>query len=578
MSTLARLKAATSLQDVAGVLGFQAQALAFILYKKHPAQKYAHFSIPKRSGGVRTISTPYPALMLLQSRLSDLLQNCIAEINKTRKIESALSHGFRRKYSIITNASMHRRRRYVFNVDLENFFGVINFGRVRGFFIKNRHFELAPRVATILAQIACHNNALPQGSPCSPVLSNLIGHVLDIRLAALAHRVGCSYSRYADDLTFSTSKLIFPLEVAQRVEGTEHQWRAGDDLESIILRSGFVINAGKTRMQYAGSRQDVTGLIVNSRVNTRAEYRRRARAMVHRLLKTGKFHVKRTGRDQDGSIAVTEVDGSLHQLNGMLSFVDSVDCYSKGKSLGSMSDIESSGKVYRRFLFYKNFYAAAAPVIVCEGKTDNIYIRSAIRRLVDSYPRLAQRKAGGGVRLGIRLFRYTQTTKRLLGLAGGTGHLPAFIHQYGRACSEIESAGMEHPVIVVVDNDDGARSIYNAINSINKGSVKRDGSALFYHVSHNLYVVPIPLRGRSSATIEDCFDGDVKSTQVGGKSFNPKDNGFNRRTEYGKYVFAEQVVKKHEERIDFAGFGPLLDGIDAVVRHHSARLPPAAVV
>ncbi len=202
------------------------------------------------------------------------------------------------------------------NVDVENFFGAINFGRVRGFFIKNRHFELAPRVATILAQIACHNNALPQGSPCSPVLSNLIGHVLDIRLAALAHRVGCSYSRYADDLTFSTSKLIFPLEVAQRVEGTEHGWRAGADLESIILRSGFVINAGKTRMQYAGSRQDVTGLIVNSRVNTRAEYRRRARAMVHRLLKTGKFHVKRTGRDQDGNIVVTEVGGASTNSTG----------------------------------------------------------------------------------------------------------------------------------------------------------------------------------------------------------------------------------------------------------------------
>src|SRR5262249_27624617 len=205
-----------------------------------------------------------------QTRLSELLQDCVHEINKTRKIESALSHGFRRKHSIITNASRHRRRRYVFNVDLENFFASINFGRIRGFFIKNRNFELTPKVATVLAQIACHENGLPQGSPCSPVLSNLIGHVLDIRLASLARKVGCNYSRYADDLTFSTSKLVFPPEVARRVDGTEHEWQPGEELKRMIVSSGFAINAVKTRMQYAGSRQDVAGLVVNVKVNTRA--------------------------------------------------------------------------------------------------------------------------------------------------------------------------------------------------------------------------------------------------------------------------------------------------------------------
>jgi len=333
MARLEKLKAATTLHDVAHILGFKPKSLAYILYKKPSAARYKHFEIPKRTGGKRSISAPYPDLMNLQKRLSKLLQDCICEINVARKIESALSHGFRRKYSIITNAAIHRNKRYVFNIDLENFFGTINFGRVRGFFITNRNFELNPAVATVLAQIACHENALPQGSPCSPVISNLIGHLLDIRLAALSNQVGCSYSRYADDLTFSTNKRNFPTKVAKLAGEETHQWQAGKNLERIIEKAGFTINNAKTRMQYMNSRQDVTGLVVNSKVNTRAEYRRTARAMVHRLLNTGSFQRKQISHDDKGDLVETEVNGTLEQLNGMLGFIDSVSVSNKRKDM-----------------------------------------------------------------------------------------------------------------------------------------------------------------------------------------------------------------------------------------------------
>ena len=113
------------------------------------------------------------------------------------------------------------------NIDLKDFFPSINFGRVYGFFLKSESFELKPKVAAVLAQIACHKNELPQGSPCSPVISNLITHVMDMHIVRLAAAVGCTCSRYADDLTFSTSKPDFPEDIALQSEADKNVWEAG---------------------------------------------------------------------------------------------------------------------------------------------------------------------------------------------------------------------------------------------------------------------------------------------------------------------------------------------------------------
>jgi hypothetical protein len=167
MSALQSLKAASSLSDVARLLRFRPAGLSYLLY--HKQDKYTQFTIPKRNGDTRTISAPIPSLKLLQKRLAELLQDCVMETNILYQRNDNIAHGFKRNHSIITNATAHRKRRYVFNVDLQNFFGAINFGRVRGYFMTDRNFALKESVATVLAQIICHDNALPQGSPCSPV-------------------------------------------------------------------------------------------------------------------------------------------------------------------------------------------------------------------------------------------------------------------------------------------------------------------------------------------------------------------------------------------------------------------------
>lgn len=100
--------------------------------------------------------------------------------------------------------------------------------------MRDRNFQLNQSVATVVAQIACHENQLPQGSPCSPVISNLIGNLLDMRLVKLAKRERCTFSRYVDDITFSTNQVGFPPEIAVRDPQAVGGWRVGRRLELAI--------------------------------------------------------------------------------------------------------------------------------------------------------------------------------------------------------------------------------------------------------------------------------------------------------------------------------------------------------
>jgi RNA-directed DNA polymerase len=118
VSLLQELKQASSLRDVAGILGYKPSALSFLLYKLHPNLKYTTFSIPKKDGGSRKIDAPAPKIKKLQRKLADTLYECNAEIEAANKPQRSLSHAFRKSHSIITNASQHKSRRYVLNLDL----------------------------------------------------------------------------------------------------------------------------------------------------------------------------------------------------------------------------------------------------------------------------------------------------------------------------------------------------------------------------------------------------------------------------------------------------------------------------
>ena len=573
MSRLDSLKSITTRAEMATLLQFKPAAFAYVLFKQPNAAKYKTFEVPKRSGGKRTIHAPIDALKLIQRKLSVLLQDCVDEINTAKNLQNRVSHGFTRKRSIITNARRHRNRRYVFNLDLEDFFPSIHFGRVRGFFIKDRTFALHEDVATVIAQIACREKTLPQGSPCSPVISNLIAHVLDMHLVSLASRVGCTYSRYADDLTFSTNKKAFPSEIAMQSDTDPNLWVPGEELQRLITHAGFLVNNRKTHMQYRTSRQNVTGLVVNRRINVRQEYRHDTRAMVHRLLNTGGFEVY--GKVQkSGVVTLEKRSGKVNELHGMLGFIDKIDLDHRKNTPGwKPSDKLSSNELmYQRFLIYMNFFAAECPVVLCEGKTDNIYLTHAIRGLAPYYPYLATVAPDGKIRLSIRLYKSRKSsTARILRLSdGGSSALLDFIVTYKRETEKFKGPGLKNAFIVLYDNDSGAKGIRNYIRGF--ASPAFTGAEPFVHVFQNLYAVPTPTTaGMQSSKIEDCFDPSVKATVLHGKTFDDE-NGLDTDTHYGKKIFAEAVVRPHAAKINFDGFRPLLTNLEAAIKAHAAAL------
>jgi RNA-directed DNA polymerase len=606
MSKLQKLNDVKSLDDFAELLGYKASSLAYLLYKTPQEQKYTAFKIPKKSGGEREILAPNKKLKRLQKILADLLYDCMEELrpeqekdnrNSHKKLtrqraSKSVSHGFQKGLSIASNAECHLGKRYVFNLDIENFFPSINFGRIRGFFIKNRSFKLSPAVATIIAQIASHENALPQGSPCSPIISNLIAQILDVHLSRLARKHGCMYSRYADDLTFSTNKKEFPKEIAIQ-DGLI--WRVGDELAENMQHSGFVINAAKTRMQYKLSRQVVTGIVVNKEVNPPKDYYRSARAMCHALFSHGTFH-NPTAFEIKGNdshfwlkawiliLAVlnsnlvklpdeTELQKSeLGQLQGILNYIYFLKNY-KNKHCDER-DIKSPDgikKLYSNFLFFKNFYQVDRPVIFCEGKTDKIYIKCALNQLATQYPSLVKTE-DGKKKQTFRFFNHTDTLDKVMNLAPGTSGMKFIILSYERIFKRFQCKGKRFPVIILIDNDSGAKPIYSVMKKLSASKTDVSGDEDFYHVCKNLYVVPTPKINGKQSKIEDFFDKATLATKIDGKTFNAENTPLANSNQYGKQMFATKVIQQNAGTINFQAFAPLLDRVVKVISHYEALL------
>lgn len=222
-------------------------------------REYREVSIPKRSGGVRTLSIPHPTLMTLQRRL---LRRVLGKLHAHGAV-----YGFERGKSIVDHARQHVGRAVVVKFDLRDFFATTTAKRVNDYF---RRLGWTDEAAALLTQLCTWKDSLPQGAPTSPRLSNLVNYALDAKLDRIVRDGDGHYSRYADDLTFSYDKID---------EGTLG-WLI-QSTRDVCAQFGYRLNRRKTRIMRRHQRQQVTGLVVNDKVALPRETRRRLRAIEH---------------------------------------------------------------------------------------------------------------------------------------------------------------------------------------------------------------------------------------------------------------------------------------------------------
>ena len=388
-------------QDEVRELGFDADkfypfTMKHLLYycnPNHAFHRYRQFKIKKKFGGFRQITAPHNQsfMMLLQ---------CVNEILKAIYTPSDYAMGFTERRSVVTNAAVHKGQNYVFNLDLKDFFPSVEQARVW------KRIQLAPfnfpvAIANLVAGLCSMRETrkdingkitfayiLPQGAPTSPIITNMICDNLDRRLAGLAKRFGLHYTRYADDITFSSMHYVY-------AENGEFR----KELTRIICSQGFTINDKKTRLQKLGCRQEVTGIIVSDKLNVAKKYVREIRSLLYIWEKYGytdaisrflpKYKAEK-GHIKKGNPDLTNVlDGKLMYLKMVKGDTDTVyaKLYSKFQELVAKNSepekTNSFGITYIETIPLLNFEQTKATTVTITKKGDGK--RFATFKLGDAY-------------------------------------------------------------------------------------------------------------------------------------------------------------------------------------------------
>lgn len=312
-----RLPVIFDYKHLAILMGHTSEELAAIIRTRHT--RYKVFTIQKRNGGRRRIMAPYNDIKALQL----FIKNAILDKLSHPSYVTAFTKG----RSIVSNAKMHEAQAYIKKYDIENFFESISIYKVCNAFNrigydnivswrlaeicttyvdKDRYTWMQnekPEAAELVKDLVELPPFLVQGAPTSPQVANLVCYRLDKRLQGLANKLGCSYSRYADDITFSCSeKNMLPKDYV---------------IKSILRQEGFNLNKKKTSLSHKGQQQKVTGLLVDDHVRVPGAYKRD----VFRHLR---FCLKYGGRSHFHRISPDLAYGK-EWLQGRILFVHSVE-------------------------------------------------------------------------------------------------------------------------------------------------------------------------------------------------------------------------------------------------------------
>lgn len=298
--------------QIAAAMNITVNELRFLAFdrKTSNVNHYVRFKVPKKTGGERLISAPMPRLKKAQQWI---LTNILDKVT----LHDA-AHGFRRAHSIVSNAKPHVGAEVIINSDLKDFFPSISYKRVKGVF---RQLGYSEATATIFGLLCCEPEVeqvlldgkkyfvatglrhLPQGAPTSPAITNILCHRLDCRLQNMADEMGFVYTRYADDLTFSTSG-----------ENKKNICNVLNKTAAIVAHEGLEIHPAKTRVLRQSRQQEVTGIVVNQKLSIDRKAIKRFRAVLFQIEKDGP-----EGKSWNASVDV------IASLNGFANYLLMVD-------------------------------------------------------------------------------------------------------------------------------------------------------------------------------------------------------------------------------------------------------------
>ncbi len=268
---------------------------------------YKEFTIPKEKGKPRLIFQPDKELMKIQRKLNLYIQSVYC-FQLPENVHGFIPKSFQVHRSIVSNAMPHVKKQRVLSIDLENYFSSIHSKKVRSLFLS---WGFTNEISTALTLLCTYKGALPTGAPTSPVLANLCSLELDKKLQVKAQNHGLTYTRYADDLTFSGEEYISDEIILTLIE--------------TIKSENFSINVKKLRCAGKNKKQKITGIVVNHNLTADRKVKKKLRAMIHDLAKNGLETATQRHYSMEGQPTECEQNKFLKHVMGIQSFVKMVD-------------------------------------------------------------------------------------------------------------------------------------------------------------------------------------------------------------------------------------------------------------
>lgn len=561
-------------KDLANFLNYDYKDFCWILYSQPIHNRYSVIEIPKKSGKLRLIHAPDSHLKQLQKNLAKQLTELFEDKNTDKP---SFSFAYRRnnnheKFGIYFNAKRHRNRKLVVNIDLKDFFHTIEFKRIVGYFTKNNYFKFPIDVAIGIAQIACYKDPktgkvfLPQGSPVSPIISNLIAEILDAKITKLAIKYKFYYSRYADDITLSFDTKKLPPEI---IKSSENDFFLGESIIKAIKSSGFTINNDKICFRSNFDRQQVTGLVVNKKINVPRNYYNFSKSMAYNFCQFSTF-------EKSSFHTFSKNDSNKGKsIIGIMTYIYNIKNEYKNRTADANPNIYTDFKIEktkspeqlfwaknsftRLFLqtYFQEFFVYKSKIhLLCEGKTDPLHFKTYISTLDKNIHSNYDFTAFNEDKLTI--------FQKELNIRSGTPNLKRFIEIYSTLY--ISKLSFLNPTIIIVDNDKAGNEVFQCgIGRYKKTS--QHGKTIinkleveYAYICKNLFILKLP-RILKETTIEDLYEPTVTSTLLNGKAFS-KDNNYDPNLYYGKVELLRNVIKNNKKSINYKNFDTTLEAIN----------------